>query len=236
MNTSFLKALPLLATLALLVPVAPASAADCPGRELQPTADNLAQVSQATLCLLNAQRSAAGLRPVVEESSLTRLSVAYSQDMVARHYFEHVTPGGQTLSERLDKIGYDWIMNGENIAWGQRQLGTPDSIVDAWMNSPPHRHNILNGDFREIGLGIAIGAPQLAGSDAATYTTDFGTRAGGKVATPRRAVASQRSRVHHVRVGRLVRVFSHHHRHHSRHHMTRKHRLYLIWKARHHRG
>jgi uncharacterized protein YkwD len=67
---------------------------------------------------------------------------------------------------------------GENIAWGSGTLATPRSIVRAWMHSPEHRANILNGGFRDIGIGIATGAPVPLGSrlGGATYTTDFGTR------------------------------------------------------------
>jgi len=57
-------------------------------------------------------------------------------------------------------------------------LGTPESIVDARMNSPGHRANILSAQFREIGVGFARGAPANASANAAIYTTDFGLRLG----------------------------------------------------------
>ena len=53
---------------------------------------------------------------------------------------------------------------------------TPGGVVDAWMHSPPHRHNILSGKFREIGIGVARGVPVRANYKGATYATDFGAR------------------------------------------------------------
>ena len=73
------------------------------------------------------------------------------------------------------KPGQGWTL-GENLAWGSYQLATPKSIVRSWMNSPGHRANILNGRFREIGIGVVDGAPVPGTSHAATYATSFGTR------------------------------------------------------------
>jgi uncharacterized protein YkwD len=101
--------------------------------------------------------------------------------MVAEHFFGHVAPNGSTLRARVSASGYlrgarAWSA-GENIAWGAGRDATPASIVRAWMNSPGHRENILTAGFRDIGIGIALGAPGGAGGlRAATYTTEFGSR------------------------------------------------------------
>jgi uncharacterized protein YkwD len=168
------------AVAALAAPAgARASAQDaaCPGADAVPTAGTIAQASQATLCLLDNERSAAGLHPVAETPGLTQPSAAYSARMVAEDFFAHVSPDGGTLVDRLTAARYiapdgDWTV-GENIAWGQGDLGTPRNIVVAWMNSPGHRHNILTGEFTEIGIGIALGTPGTP-TWGATYTTDFG--------------------------------------------------------------
>jgi uncharacterized protein YkwD len=160
---------------------ASAQDAACPGADQVPTAGTMAQASQATLCLLNNERAVAGLHPVAETPGLTQPSAAYSARMVAENFFAHVSPDGGTLVDRLTAARYidpngDWTV-GENIAWGQGDLGTPRNIVVAWMNSPGHRHNILTGEFTEIGIGIALGTPGDP-SWGATYTTDFGAVAG----------------------------------------------------------
>src|SRR3954452_21109688 len=177
------RAVTLLAAVAAFALAAPAGAqaADCPGADLVPAAGNLPQVAQATLCLLNNERAAQGLRPVAEAPGLTQPSAAYSARMVAQRFFAHVSPDGGTLVDRLTAGGYiapdgDWTV-GENIAWGQGDLATPRNIAVGWINSRGHRHNILTGEFTEIGIGIALGPPGDP-SWGATYTTDFGAVAG----------------------------------------------------------
>ena len=65
---------------------------------------------------------------------------------------------------------------GENIDCATEYLATPAATVSAWMNSPEHRENILNGEYRETGIGVAAAAPAsfAAGQAGATYTQDFG--------------------------------------------------------------
>jgi uncharacterized protein YkwD len=194
------------AVAALAAPAgAQASAQDapCPGADAVPTAGNIAVAAQATLCLLNNERAAAGLHPLTEAPGLTQPSAAYSARMVAENFFAHVAPDGATLTDRLEANGYidpdgDWTV-GENLAWGQGDLATPRNITIAWMNSPGHRANILTGEFTEVGLGIVPGTPGDS-SWGATYTTDFGAvertagaGTGAGAATPHSAVKAART-------------------------------------------
>jgi uncharacterized protein YkwD len=163
------------------VAAAPAHAA-CAGADVMPSSANAAKVRKAALCLLNVQRRAHGLRRLRENGKLRHAAAAYSRLMVSQGFFSHVSPGGSTLESRVNSTHYldgarSWSI-GENIAWGTGALGTPRAIVKAWMNSPGHRENILNGTYRDIGIGIATGAPIPAGAAAGggTYTTDFGYR------------------------------------------------------------
>lgn len=171
----------LAALLALAAVPATASAA-CPGASLAPSAANTAAVEQATLCLVNGRRAAAGLPALARNAALDVASRAHSQDMVDRRFFGHATPNGVSTLARLTRAAYvvdtllSWTV-GENIAWGAGALAPPDAIVDAWMSSPHHRDNILDRDFEEIGVGVAPGVPVVsAASSGATYTTDFGAR------------------------------------------------------------
>jgi uncharacterized protein YkwD len=181
----------MLATAAACALAAPANAAGaCAGSGLRPAASNLDTIRASTLCLLNQQRAAYGLIALTENARLTQASNAYSQEMVQRQFFAHVDPDGTTLSQRLFNYGYlldtmpDWLA-GENIAWAEGSLSTPANVVDAWMHSPDHRANILEGRFREIGLGVALGSPTGDAPDqAATYTTDFGEVDGAPASTP----------------------------------------------------
>jgi uncharacterized protein YkwD len=178
------RVLALISALAGLALAAPASAnaAECANVDLVPDASNLAQVSQATLCLLNNERAARRLAPVSLADGLTRPSLAFSARMVAEGFFAHVSPDGGTLTDRLVAGGYierdgAWTV-GENIAWGQGPLSTPRSITAAWMNSAGHRANILNNSFKEIGVGFSVGTPGGGRDPGGIYTTDFGLRVG----------------------------------------------------------
>jgi uncharacterized protein YkwD len=175
---------------------APAMAASCPGASSGP-ADPAAV--QATLCLLNEQRSAHRLPALTDSGSLDRAAGDHAADMVARRFFDHVSPGGGTMLQRIKAAGWiaasgSWTA-GENIAWGSGSRGTPAAIVDSWMRSAGHRANILNRAFVEVGIGIASGAPRTGSSGSAgTYVTDFGSRgaataASTKSGTRRRPIA-----------------------------------------------
>lgn len=169
----------LLAACALLAPVSPAVAASCPNADVQPAAGTLAAMRAATLCLLNAERAPRGLPALRENALLSRASQEYSQLMVDRQFFAHATPDGVGLKARLLGVGYiledAYWMVGENLAWGTGGMATPARIMESWMASPGHRDNILTAEFREVGLGVALGAPtSRTAPAAATYTTDFG--------------------------------------------------------------
>jgi uncharacterized protein YkwD len=162
---------------------AQASAPDvdgCAGSQLRPTPANGAQVHAATLCLLNAQRARAGVVALTENTMLQSAAEAQSLDMATRKFFEHRNPDGVDPAARIVHAGYPPILVGENLAWGELWRSTPAEIVKSWMGSPGHRANILEPRYREIGIGLAYGAPQPqdAPKQAAIYTTTFG--AGGR--------------------------------------------------------
>ncbi len=85
--------------------------------------------------------------------------------MAARDYFSHTSPEGGSAGDRITAAGYRWSTWGENIARGQQ---TPESVMDAWMNSPGHRANILNCDFKDLGVGVHIA------SGGPWWTQNFG--------------------------------------------------------------
>jgi uncharacterized protein YkwD len=159
---------------ALVAPQA-ADAAGCAHADANPNDVSLTQAKRATLCLLNKQRRAHGLRKLRENRRLDRASQRHADDMSARNYFAHGDFVGRIQSAHYLRGARGYTL-GENIAWGSWSLATPRSIVRGWMNSPGHRANILNGRFHEIGLGVARGAPVGGQDRAGTYVTDFGTR------------------------------------------------------------
>lgn len=157
----------------------------CPNANLTPKGDNIERVVTATLCLVNDERARFGEPGLIEDSRLSGAAAAHSHDMDARHYFEHVSPGGQTLLMRIRASGFILNANvgytlGENLAWGTLWLGTPHAIVNAWMASPGHRANILNRSYRYTGIGIDPALPRSMsdGQAGGMYTQDFGTITG----------------------------------------------------------
>lgn len=76
-------------------------------------------------------------------------------DMFAKQYFEHISPDGIGVSDIAKKNGYEYITIGENIALGN--FKDDQTLVQAWMDSPGHRANILNGRYTEIGIAVRKG-------------------------------------------------------------------------------
>ena len=151
-----------------------ADAQSCRGARLAP--GGLAPT--ATVCLINAERRARGLAPLVANARLGRAARRHAADMVARDFFSHVSPSGSSFADRLRRVGYvrgcAWS-GGETLAWGAGSQATPASRVRGWMNSPPHRAILLNAGYREVGIGVVRGSPTNAGA-AATYVGEFGRR------------------------------------------------------------
>ena len=135
----------------------------------------------AVRCLLNRKRENHGLHRLGRSSRLKRAAQRHTNHMDNHRCFAHECPGEPSVLSRLKNVNYivgglrRWLY-GENIAYGGSNLGTPKAIVRAWMHSPEHRHNILNPDFRQIGIGFVRGIPPNPDSNGATFTTDLGMR------------------------------------------------------------
>lgn len=164
--------------LVLALPATPAHA--CANADSSPTAVSAETLEHTVLCLVNRQRTSRGLSRLRSNDRLERAARAHSRAMVQQSFFAHDSLGGASVLDRVKRRGYrstGGMMVGENIAWGSGSYATPAEILDGWMNSSGHRANILHRSFREIGVGVALGAPRpVHGQPAATYTTDFGAR------------------------------------------------------------
>lgn len=175
-----------LAALAAQAPSAAAAAAACAHADEVPTAATLAQARTATLCLLNAERSRRGLRPLRRQARLEKVASAYAAQMVRQQFFDHVAPDGTTFDRRIERGGYLrtarrwWIA--ENIGWAAAELSSPAGVVRSWMHSSGHRRTILTARYRDVGVGISAGAPEAVaeGVPAATYATEFGLKHTGR--------------------------------------------------------
>ncbi|MYS14804.1 CAP domain-containing protein [Streptomyces sp. SID4982] len=143
---------------------APAPAPKAPETSAPAAVSTQAVVQAEVLRLVNVERAKVGCTPVAANSALTDLAEAFSGDMAARGFFDHTDPDGATPWDRAAKAGITGL-GGENIARGQSDAA---AVMEAWMNSPGHRANILNCDFKTLGVGVhmASGGPW--------WTQDFG--------------------------------------------------------------
>ncbi|MBD9734847.1 CAP domain-containing protein [Streptomyces sp. H28] len=109
--------------------------------------------SAQVLRLVNQERAKVGCRPVAADNALAGLAKAFSDDMAERGFFDHTDPDGATPWDRAAEAGIA-DLGGENIARGQLDAA---AVMEAWMNSPGHKANILNCDFKTLGVGVHMG-------------------------------------------------------------------------------
>lgn len=133
---------------------------------------DLDSVRAEMLARVNAARKKAGAQPLISNSKLDLAAQRHAEDMLARNYFAHQNPEKKTVRERATAAGYDWDRIGENIAEGQFSV---DEVMDTWMNSPGHRKNILEPEFKELGVGLALGQTGRGGHRI-LWVQAFGTR------------------------------------------------------------
>ncbi len=105
--------------------------------------------------------------------------------MLSYGYFDHERADGPSFTSRIRRFGYGKRSRGyalgENIAWGTAPDATPQDMVNAWMDSPPHRQNILRRVFREDGVAIVRSEGEANGEFASLgpvliYVQEFGKR------------------------------------------------------------
>lgn len=125
------------------------------------------------LKLINDYRAANGKGALTLNAQLSAAAAAHSLDMGLRNYFNHTNKQGKDVGNRASGAGYRWKVIGENLAAGTVQNTAAEAFA-MWQSSPGHNQNMLDSDFREIG----IGREQVPGSRYEWYwTTVFGTSA-----------------------------------------------------------
>ena len=101
--------------------------------------------------LVNLRRAEHGLKPLTQDWQLSRVARYKSQDMKDLGYFSHTSPTYGSPFQMMKSFGISYRTAGENIAKG---YASPEAVVNAWMNSPGHRANILNSTYTHIGVGF----------------------------------------------------------------------------------
>lgn len=103
----------------------------------------------------NEERIAMSLKPLADNSVLDTIADLRVDDMFTNQYFEHNSPDGQSVTDLAKKVGYGYLLIGENLAQGN--FDGDEEIVSAWMASPGHKANILNEKYKELGVAVKEG-------------------------------------------------------------------------------
>ncbi len=105
---------------------------------------------------INAVRAEHGLRALTPNVELRAVARGHSETMAEGDFMAHESPDGSMPADRIRAAGIGFRLSGENVARSRRALGAIHGVVEEWMESPGHRHNILTPDFRETAVGVAI--------------------------------------------------------------------------------
>lgn len=123
------------------------------------------------LSITNQRREEKGLRPLKLNNDLSKAAAEKAKNMFAHNYWAHVAPDGTTPWYFIKNSGYEYLYAGENLARG---FTTAPDVVEAWMNSPSHRENMLSENYDEIGFAVDSGS--LTGSETTLVVEMFGKR------------------------------------------------------------
>jgi hypothetical protein len=126
--------------------------------------------------LTNVKRSENGLAPLAQNSTLSQAALAKGNDMLSKGYWAHFAPDGTSPWTFFLNFGYKYKYAGENLA---RDFSDASTAVNAWMNSPTHRENILNANYQDIGIGVVEG--NLLGAETTIIVQFFGAPLNGNV-------------------------------------------------------
>jgi uncharacterized protein YkwD len=169
------KSLAVVALLACAL-VAPAQSA---GERRISAADGL---ELGVLAEINQLRGRHGLKPLRLSTRLSAAADAHSRAMVTQGFFAHASSDGTFFWKRVQRWygprGYAYWAVGENLLWASPSVA-PGGAVSMWLDSPPHRKNLLTPKWREIGLSAvhATAAPGVfGGREVTVITADFGIR------------------------------------------------------------
>lgn len=113
----------------------------------------VSSVEAEVIRLCNNARAQNGVGQLSTNWELSRVARYKSQDMRDKRYFSHTSPTYGSPFAMINAFGISYRTAGENIAMGQK---TAQQVFNGWMNSPGHRANILNGSFKQIGVGYVL--------------------------------------------------------------------------------
>jgi uncharacterized protein YkwD len=131
------------------------SAVEDPPEQGVITVLGISYVESQMLHLINSIRSSHGLQLLNPNPVLNSIARSRSQDMINRNYFSHYTPEGKNIFNIFVENGIMYAAAGENLSQASPpSWSSPEAVVNIWMSSNPHRANLLNPHFGQLGLGV----------------------------------------------------------------------------------
>ena len=131
-----------------------------------------AEQARAVACLVNWARTQEHRSRLHRRAALTRAAELKGQSVASCGQFSH-TPCGAAVTAGVNAAGYRYATFGENLFAGSWGRVSPRDVVNAWLNSPPHRANMLSGRFRHVGAAPVHASGLLGGVDAVVWTATF---------------------------------------------------------------
>jgi uncharacterized protein YkwD len=116
-----------------------------------------AAIARDIIVAANAARAREGIGALASSPGANRAAMDYAQELANRHEIDHTSrvPGREDVGSRLQSAGVKWVRVGENLAMFSPRIGIAESSITGWLNSPGHRHNLLNPLYGITGAGVA---------------------------------------------------------------------------------
>jgi uncharacterized protein YkwD len=130
--------------------------------------------TRAIVCLVNFARAQDRRRRLVQRPRLHLAAELKGQRVASCGQFSH-TPCGAAATSDVRAAGYRYSTFGENLFVGTWARFSARDVVSAWLQSPPHRANMLSGRFRDFGAAPVRTSSLLDGADAVVWTATFGS-------------------------------------------------------------
>lgn len=121
--------------------------------------------------LTNQKRAESGMTPLKFNDQLSQAAAGKANDMFGKDYWAHTAPDGKTPWDFINGAGYVYTVAGENLA---KNFSNSDGVVEAWMNSPSHRENLLRSQYEDVGFAVVNG--KLNGEETTLVVQMFGKK------------------------------------------------------------
>lgn len=140
-----------------------------------PSAQGAPSNQASLVALMNSTRAHYGLSALNLSPRLVHSAALKAADIQRCGVFSH-TPCGVSFARTFQQVGYfrGRVAVGENLYWAQGSLGSPSAAINAWLNSPPHRANLLGRGWRQAGIAVVHAQSLFGRSDVWLYVLQFG--------------------------------------------------------------